>query len=143
MGAVVTMRPELFKAALIFVPFVDVINTMLDPTLPLTVNEFEEWGNPLIKEHFEYMLSYSPYDNIRATHYPSMFVTTGFNDPRVCYWEPVKFVAKLRALKKDNNLLLLKAEMTQGHYGSSGRYDHLREVAEHQAFLLDQVGINE
>jgi oligopeptidase B len=140
-GAVVNMRPDLFKAAIARVPFVDVINTMLDPTLPLTVGEFEEWGDPRVREQYEYMRSYSPYDNIAARAYPAMLVKTSFNDSQVMYWEPAKYVARLRATKTDSNPLLFKVDMAGGHGGSSGRYDKLRETAFDYAFLLNQLGI--
>jgi len=143
MGAVVTMRPDLFKAVVAEVPFVDAVMTMLDDTIPLTAGEFEEWGNPKIKEHYEYMKSYSPYDNIRRTSYPDMLVTSGWNDSRVQYWEPTKFVAKLRAHKTDDNLLLLKTNVVQGHMGASGRLDSLRYYAFMYAFILDRLGIRQ
>ena len=136
MGAVVNSRPDLFGAALAKVPFVDVINTMLDETLPLTVAEFEEWGNPKEQAAFEYMYSYSPYDNVEAKAYPHMLITAGLNDPRVSYWEPAKWTAKLRALNTGKNLLLLKTEMGSGHFGSSGRYERIKETAFDYAFLL-------
>jgi oligopeptidase B len=138
-GAVVNMRPDLFQAAISRVPFVDVINTMLDPTLPLTVGEFEEWGDPRIREQYEYMRSYSPYDNIAAKSYPAMLVKTSFNDSQVMYWEPAKYVARLRATKTDSNPLIFKVNMAGGHGGSSGRYDKLRETAFDYAFLLNQL----
>ena len=138
-GAVVNMRPDLFKAAISRVPFVDVINTMLDPTLPLTVGEFEEWGDPRVREQYEYMRSYSPYDNISAKAYPAMLVKTSFNDSQVMYWEPAKYVARLRATKTDSNPLIFKVNMAGGHGGSSGRYDRLREAAFDSAFLLKQL----
>lgn len=141
MGAVVNMRPDLFHIVVADVPFVDVINTMMDPSIPLTVLEYDEWGNPNEKKYFDYMLSYSPYDNITAQDYPTMLVTAGLNDPRVGYWEAAKFVAKLRDLKTDDNLLLLKTNMGAGHMGASGRYDSLREVAFEYAFIFDQLGI--
>jgi oligopeptidase B len=141
MGAVLNMRPDLFHAALVGVPFVDVINTMLDESLPLTVGEFEEWGNPKEKPAFDYMISYSPYDNIEAKTYPNMLVRTSFNDSQVMYWEPAKYVAKLRTLKTDKNPLLLKTNMAAGHGGASGRYDALRERAFTNAFLLTEMGI--
>ncbi len=143
MGAVTNLRPDLFKAVIAKVPFVDVINTMLDETLPLTVPEFEEWGNPKIKEHFDYMMSYSPYDNLAAKKYPAMLVKTSFNDSQVMYWEPAKYVAKLRTLKTDDNPLLLKTNMGAGHGGASGRYDFLHEVAFDYAFILKQMGLAE
>ena len=134
MGAVVNSRPDLFGAVLAKVPFVDVINTMLDETLPLTVAEFEEWGNPKEQAAFEYMYSYSPYDNVEAKAYPHMLITAGLNDPRVSYWEPAKWTAKLRALNTGKNLLLLKTEMGSGHFGSSGRYERIKETAFDYAF---------
>jgi oligopeptidase B len=143
MGAVVNMRPDLFRVVVSHVPFVDVINTMLDESLPLTVGEFEEWGNPKKREEYAYMKSYSPYDNLRRTDYPAMMVKTSLNDSQVMYWEPAKYVAKLRTLKTDHNPLLLKVNMAAGHGGSSGRYDHLREVAFDYAFLLGEFGIND
>jgi oligopeptidase B len=141
MGAVTNMRPDLFKAVISQVPFVDVINTMLDASLPLTVGEYQEWGNPNEKPAYEYMKSYSPYDNIAAKNYPAMLVETSLNDSQVMYWEPAKYVAKLRAMKTDNNVLILKTNMGAGHGGASGRYDFLKEVAFDYAFILGQVGI--
>ena len=141
MGAVVNMRPELFHAVVADVPFVDVINTMLDASIPLTAGEWLQWGDPHQPQYYAYMKSYSPYDNVRATEYPAMLVTTGLNDPRVAYWEPAKWVAKLRATRTDDHLLLLRTNMGAGHGGSSGRYDALREWAVRYAFLLDQWGI--
>ncbi len=137
MGAALNMRPDLFTAAVAGVPFMDVINTMLDPTIPLTVVEYEEWGNPNDPVYYDYMKSYSPYDNVAAQAYPHILATAGLNDPRVQYWEPAKWVAKLRTLKTDNNRLLLKTNMGAGHGGASGRYDYLKEVAFEYAFLLD------
>jgi oligopeptidase B len=136
MGALLNMRPELFHAAIAKVPFVDTLNTMLDPTLPLTMAEYEEWGNPEEKQFYDYIRSYSPYDNVAPRAYPTMLVTGGLNDPRVSYWEPAKWVAKLRALKKDSNVLLLKTDMGSGHFGPSGRYEGIRETAFDYAFLL-------
>lgn len=136
-AASMTMRPDLFKAVIAKVPFVDVINSMSDPTIPLTTHEWDEWGNPAIEEHYRYMMSYSPYDNIRPAEYPNILLTAGFNDPRVGYWEPAKFAAKLREYNKGNNLLLLKTNFHAGHAGSSGRYDFLKEVAFEYAFLID------
>ncbi|HUF26586.1 MAG TPA: S9 family peptidase [Gemmatimonadaceae bacterium] len=141
MGSVVNMRPDLFRAVVADVPFVDVINTMLDASIPLTAGEWEQWGNPAVKEHYDYMLSYSPYDNVERKAYPAMLVTTGLNDPRVAYWEPAKWVAKLRAHKADDNLLLLRTNMGAGHGGSSGRYDSLRELAFRYAFILHMLGL--
>jgi oligopeptidase B len=143
MGAVLNMRPDLFHAALVGVPFVDVMNTMLDESLPLTVSEFEEWGNPKEKPAFDYMMSYSPYDNIQAKTYPNTLVRTSFNDSQVMYWEPAKYAAKLRTLKTDGHVLLLKTNMGAGHGGASGRYDYLREIAFDYAFLLLELGIVE
>jgi len=141
MGAVTNMRPDLFHAVIARVPFVDVINTMLDESLPLTVGEFEEWGNPKIKEQYEYMKSYSPYDNIEAKAYPAILVKTSFDDSQVMYWEPAKYVAKLRAVKTDQNPLLFKINMAGGHGGSSGRYDRLKETAFDYAFIFKETGI--
>jgi oligopeptidase B len=142
MGAVLNFRPDLFHAALVGVPFVDVMNTMLDESLPLTVTEFEEWGNPKEKPAFEYMVTYSPYDNIANKAYPNMLVRTSFNDSQVMYWEPAKYVAKMRALRTDHNLVILKTNMNPaGHGGASGRYDRLRETAFDYAFFLTQMGI--
>lgn len=143
-GAVLNLRPDLFRAALVEVPFVDVINTMLDESLPLTVGEFEEWGNPKDKPYYEYIKSYSPYDNIAATNYPALLVKSSLNDSRVMYWEPAKYVAKLRATKTDRQPVLFKVELEPaGHSGKSGRYDALREIAFDYAFLLTQWGIKE
>jgi oligopeptidase B len=137
------MRPDLFQAVINKVAFVDVVTTMSDPTIPLTSLEWDEWGNPQVREHFEYMLSYSPYDNVRPMAYPHMLITTGLNDPRVAYWEPAKFVAKLREMKTDNNILLLHTNYQAGHAGASGRYDHLKEVAIDFAFLIDRLCYSE
>lgn len=142
-GAVVNMRPDLFNTAVAQVPFVDVINTMLDSSLPLTTQEYEEWGNPNEEAYYKYMLSYSPYDNVKAQKYPHMLVTGGLNDSQVSYHEPAKFVAKLRALKTDNNILLLKTNMESGHGGATGRFDALKETAFEVAFILNRVGIVE
>ncbi|MGB9242459.1 MAG: S9 family peptidase [Candidatus Acidiferrales bacterium] len=143
MGVVLNMRPDLFHAALVGVPFVDVINTMLDESLPLTVPEFEEWGNPKEKAAFDYMITYSPYDNIEAKAYPNMLVKTSFNDSQVMYWEPAKYVAKMRAVRTDHNTLLLKTNMSPaGHGGASGRYDRLKETAFDYAYFLTQMGIS-
>jgi oligopeptidase B len=140
-GAVVTMRPDLCKVAFPIVPFVDVINTMLDESLPLTVSEFEEWGNPKVAAEGEYMLSYSPYDNVKATAYPAMYVRSGLNDSQVLVHEPAKFVAKLRALKTDAHPIVFSVNMGAGHAGASNRYDHLREAATQWAWMLAQLGI--
>jgi len=136
MGAVLNERPEIFRAAVVKVPFVDNLNTMMDPTLPLTVGEYEEWGDPNDKKVFEHIHSYAPYEHIEDKGYPNMLVLAGLNDSRVAYWEPAKWVAKLRAMKTDDNVLLLKTNMGAGHGGPSGRYDHLREVAFEYTFLL-------
>ncbi len=141
MGAVLNMRPDLFKAVVAHVPFVDVMTTMSDASIPLTTLEYDEWGNPADPEYYAYMKSYSPYDNVEAKAYPHMLVTTGLNDPRVAYWEPAKWVARLRAHKTDPNQLLLKTHMGAGHGGSSGRYDRLKEIALEYAFILDKLGI--
>ena len=140
MGAVVNLRPELFRAVLSHVPFVDVMNTMLDASLPLTVAEYEEWGNPNEAEAFAYMKSYSPYDNLQAGAYPAMLVKTSLNDSQVMYWEPAKYVAKLRTLKNNGTALLLHINMEAGHGGASGRYDYLKEIAFDYAFLLRELG---
>jgi oligopeptidase B len=143
MGAVSNLRPDLFHAVITHVPFVDVLNTMLDATLPLTVGEYEEWGNPQIAEDYFYIKSYCPYTNLESKAYPAMLVKTGLNDSQVMYWEPAKYVAKLRALKIDANSLLFKINMGAGHGGASGRYDYLREIALDYAFLLRQIGVHE
>lgn len=141
-GAVMNMRPELFKGFVLDVPFVDVLNTMLDPTIPLTVPEYDEWGNPAAsREYYYYIKSYAPYENISSKHYPNILVTAGLNDPRVPYWEPAKLTAKLRELKTDKNLLVLKTNMDSGHGGASGRYEYLKEIAFEYAFLLMLLGI--
>ncbi len=142
-GAVTNMQPDLFHGVIADVPFVDIINTMLDPTLSAVVSEYEEWGNPTDKEYFDYILSYSPYDNIEAKDYPNILVLAGFYDPRVNYWESAKWIAKLRATKTDDNLLLLQTNMKAGHGGSSGRYDYLKEVALTYSFIFDILGIEE
>jgi oligopeptidase B len=140
MGAVANMAPSLFAAIVAEVPFVDALNTILDPTLPLTVMEWEEWGNPIESaEVFGYMKSYSPYDNVEAKEYPAILATAGLNDPRVSYHEPAKWVAKLRASKTDDRPLLLKTEMGAGHGGPSGRYDVWHDQAFLLAFLIDQL----
>lgn len=141
MGAVVNMRPDLFSTVVAFVPFVDVINTMLDPTIPLTVTEWEQWGDPRTPDDYAYMRSYSPYDNVEAKNYPAMMVRAGLNDPRVGYWEPAKWVARLRAIKTDTNPLLLITNMDSGHGGASDRYEALREAADVFAFVLDRAGL--
>jgi oligopeptidase B len=141
MGAVTNLRPDLFKAVVSQVPFVDVMNTMLDASLPLTVGEYLEWGNPNEEPAYKYMRSYSPYDNLKKGAYPAMLVETSLNDSQVMYWEPAKYVARLRTLKTDNNPLLLKTNMDAGHGGASGRYDYLKEIAFTYSFVLSQLGI--
>jgi oligopeptidase B len=141
MGTVINLRPDLFRSVVANVPFVDVVTTMLDATIPLTTGEYDQWGNPEEKQFYDYMKSYSPYDNVEAKVYPNLLVTTGLNDPRVAYWEPAKWVARLRAFKTDTNLLLLKTEMGAGHGGPSGRYARYRETAFFYAFLLFSLGL--
>jgi oligopeptidase B len=142
MGAVLNLRPDLFHAAVVKVPFVDVMNTMLDESLPLTVGEFEEWGNPKEKPAFDYMITYSPYDNVEAKAYPNMLVKTSFNDSQVMYWEPAKYVAKMRATRTDHNTLIFKTNLSPaGHGGASGRYDRLHEASFDYAYILTQMGI--
>jgi oligopeptidase B len=140
MGGVTDLRPDLFRAVVAEVPFVDVINTMLDASLPLTTGEYEEGGDPNSREYYDYMLSYSPYDNLKPTRYPAMLVETSLNDSQVMYWEPAKYVAKLRTLKTDGNPLLLRVHMDAGHGGASGRYDFLKELAFTYAFILGTLG---
>ncbi|WP_194767593.1 S9 family peptidase [Tamlana sp. I1] len=140
MGAIINMNPELYHGVLAAVPFVDVVTTMLDDTIPLTTGEYDEWGNPNKVEYYNYMKSYSPYDNVEAKDYPNMLVTTGLHDSQVQYWEPAKWVAKLRDLKTDSNLLLLHTDMDSGHGGASGRFESLKEVALEYAFLLELEG---
>jgi oligopeptidase B len=141
MGAIVNLRPEMYRAIVSHVPFVDVMNTMLDASLPLTVPEYEEWGNPNEQAAFEYMLSYSPYDNLKARSYPAILIKTSLNDSQVMYWEPAKYVAKLRTLKKDDSVLMLHTNMSAGHGGASGRYDYLKEIAFDYAFLLKELDV--
>ncbi len=141
MGAVVNLRPELFRVVLAAVPFVDILNTMLDPSLPLTVTEYDEWGNPADPRYYDYIKSYGPYENVRQQSYPTMLVTAGLNDPRVGFWEPAKWVARLRDSKTDDNELLLKTEMGSGHFGASGRYNMFKEIAFEYAYLLTRLGI--
>jgi oligopeptidase B len=141
MGAVTNMRPDLFKAVHAAVPFVDVLNTMMDRSLPLTVGEYLEWGDPNEPPAYDYMKSYSPYDNLEERAYPAMLVTTSLNDSQVMYWEPAKFVARMRTLETGSNPLLLKVNMGAGHGGASGRYDRLKEQAFEYAWLMSQVGI--
>jgi oligopeptidase B len=141
MGAITNMRPDLWKGIVSAVPFVDVVTTMLDETIPLTTFEFDEWGNPKNKEYYDYMLSYSPIDNIEKKDYPNILVTSGYWDSQVQYWEPAKYVAKLRDMKTDNNLLLFWCNMDAGHGGKSGRFEALKEIALEYAFMFDLVGI--
>ncbi len=143
MGAVVNMRPELFKVVVAYVPFVDVINTMLDTSLPLTTQEYEQWGNPNEKEAYDYMMTYSPYDNIGKKNYPNILATGGLNDSQVGFQEPTKWVAKLRAMKTDNNVVLLRTNMKSGHGGATGRFDRLKELGFEYAFVLNRLGIGE
>ena len=143
MGAVVNMRPDLYRGVVAQVPFVDVVTTMLDEGIPLTTNEFDEWGNPKQKTYYHYMLSYSPVDNVKKQDYPAMFISTGLFDSQVQYYEPAKWVAKLREYKTDDHPLVFKINMEAGHGGKSGRFQRLREVAEEYAFMLDLVGIHD
>jgi oligopeptidase B len=143
MGAVINQEPGMFRAVVAAVPFVDVVTTMLDESIPLTTGEYEEWGNPNEKEFYEYMLSYSPYDNVEAQNYPAMMVTSGLHDSQVQYWEPAKWVAKLRDVKTDDNLLILHTNMDAGHGGASGRFRQYKESAMEYAFFFDQLGITE
>ena len=136
MGAVVNMRPDLYNGVILAVPFVDVVTTMLDKDIPLTTSEYDEWGDPNNKEFYNYIKSYSPYDNLRNKRYPNIFVTSGFYDSQVQYWEPTKWVAKLREMEKNDSLLLYNINMSTGHSGSSGRFDFLKEKAKEYSFLL-------
>ena len=140
MGAIVNSDPDLWKGAIAAVPFVDVVTTMLDETIPLTTGEYDEWGNPNDKTYYDYMKSYSPYDNVKAQNYPNLLVTTGYHDSQVQYWEPAKWVAKLRDYKINDNILLLHTEMGAGHGGKSGRFERYKETALEYAFLLDLAG---
>jgi oligopeptidase B len=141
MGAIANMAPDRYRAIVAHVPFVDVITTMLDDKIPLTSNEFDEWGDPRRERDYDYMLSYSPYDNVKAQAYPALLVTTGLHDSQVQYFEPAKWVARLRAIKTDRNALLFKVDMAAGHGGKSGRFEKIRETAEAYAFLLHELGI--
>jgi oligopeptidase B len=143
MGAITNMAPELYKGIIADVPFVDVMSTMMDETIPLTTFEWKEWGNPNIQEEYDYMLSYSPYDNVEKKAYPNLLVTTGLHDSQVQYWEPAKWVAKLRDMKTDNNILILSTNMDAGHGGASGRFQALKEDALMYAFVFDLLGIKE
>jgi len=143
MGAVVNMRPELFRGVIAGVPYVDVITTMMDSTIPLTTGEYDEWGNPNDSTYYRYMLSYSPYDNVEHKAYPNMLITAGLHDSQVQYFEPAKWTARLRAMKTDNNRLILRTNMEAGHGGSSGRYKRWHDVAFEYAFLLDLAGLGD
>ena len=143
MGAVANMAPDLFHGIIADVPFVDVITTMLDDTIPLTTSEYDEWGNPNVKEYYDYMLSYSPYDQVKEQAYPNMLVYTGLHDSQVQYWEPAKWVARLRDMKTDDNMLVMKTNMDAGHGGASGRYKRYQEIAFRDAFVLWLAGIKE
>lgn len=136
MGAIINMEPNLWNGVIAAVPFVDVVTTMLDESIPLTTGEFDEWGNPKNEEYYHYIKSYSPYDNVEQKDYPHLLVTTGLHDSQVQYWEPAKWVAKLRDLKTDQNMLLLKTNMEYGHGGASGRFEAYKEIAMEYAFLL-------
>ena len=140
MGAIVNLRPDLFHGVVAQVPFVDVVTTMLDDSIPLTTGEYDEWGNPNDPTYYEYIKSYSPYDNVKAGPYPHLLVMTGLHDSQVQYWEPAKWVAKLRQLKTDDNLLVFKTNMDAGHGGASGRYQRYKETALQDAFLLELAG---
>ena len=141
MGAVVNQAPELFNGIIAAVPFVDVINTMLDETIPLTTNEFDEWGNPKNKDSYDYMLSYSPYDQVSNQDYPNMLITTGLFDSQVQYWEPAKWIARLRDMKTDDNILMMHTNMEAGHGGASGRFKRYKETALEYAFFMDLEGM--
>jgi oligopeptidase B len=143
MGAVANMAPQDYRVIIAQVPFVDVVTTMLDTSIPLTTNEFDEWGNPAEAKYYDYMLSYSPYDNVQRKAYPAMFVSTGLWDSQVQYFEPTKYVAKLRATKTDSNPLVFRINMEAGHGGKSGRFERYHSVAEMYAFLLNEVGIRQ
>ena len=143
MGAVINMAPDLYNGVVAQVPFVDVVTTMLDEDIPLTTGEYDEWGNPNDKDYYEYMLSYSPYDNISNKNYPNLLVTTGLYDSQVQYWEPAKWVARLRSLSKNTSKLYLHTNMDAGHGGSSGRFESLKEIASVYAFIFDLESINQ
>jgi oligopeptidase B len=143
MGAISNMAPHLYRGIVAAVPFVDVITTMLDESIPLTTSEYDEWGNPNEKAYYDYMLSYSPYDQVKAQDYPAMLVTTGLHDSQVQYWEPAKWVARLRATKTDGHMLLLFTQMDFGHGGASGRFERYKESALEYAFILNQLGVLE
>jgi oligopeptidase B len=139
MGAIMNLRPDLYRGVLAAVPFVDCVTTMLDDTIPLTTFEYDEWGNPNDKTYYDYMLSYSPYDNVKAQNYPNTLITTGLHDSQVQYFEPAKWTAKLREFKTDSNLLLLHTDMSAGHGGASGRFKRIHEIAMEYAFMLSLV----
>ena len=141
MGVVINEAPQLYNGVIAQVPFVDVVTTMLDDSIPLTTGEYDEWGNPNEKEYYEYMKSYSPYDNVKAQDYPNLYISTGFHDSQVQYWEPAKWIAKLRALRTNKNQLFLDTNMDAGHGGASGRFEALKEVAKEYAFMLDLEGV--
>ena len=143
MGAVMNLEPDMWKGVVAAVPFVDVINTMLDESIPLTTGEFDEWGNPKDETFFDYIFSYSPYDQVEAKTYPATLVTTGLHDSQVQYWEPAKWVAKMREMKTDTNPLLLHTNMEAGHGGASGRFERIKEIALEYAFILDLAGRSE
>jgi len=142
-GAVINMNPELFNGIIAAVPFVDIVTTMLDDSLPLTTGEYDEWGNPNKKTYYDYMKSYSPYDNVSKQKYPNILVTTGLHDSQVQYFEPAKWVAKLRELKIDENILVMHIDMEAGHGGASGRFDSLKETARDYSFVIDLEGRTE
>ena len=141
MGAVTNLRPDLFRGIVAQVPFVDVVTTMLDSSIPLTTGEYDEWGNPNQEEYYHYMLSYSPYDNVEAKAYPHIFVTTGLHDSQVQYWEPAKWVAKLRDMQTNGSRILMKTNMDAGHGGASGRFRRYKELASIYSFLCDSAGV--
>jgi oligopeptidase B len=141
MGAIANLAPQDYKALVAHVPFVDVVTTMLDESIPLTTNEYDEWGNPAEKKYYDYMLTYSPYDNLQQQAYPAMLVTTGLWDSQVQYFEPAKWVARLRRLKTDDNLLLFRVNMEAGHGGKSGRFQRYKESAEQFAYMLEVLGV--
>ena len=142
MGVIINLNPELYHGVIAAVPFVDVVTTMLDDSIPLTTGEYDEWGNPNDRKYYDYIKSYSPYDNVEKKAYPHLLVTTGIHDSQVQYWEPAKWVAKLRVNKTDSNRLLLYVDMDSGHGGASGRFESIKEVALEYAFLLDLEGIH-
>jgi len=141
MGAITNMAPQDYRAIAAHVPFVDVVTTMLDASIPLTTNEYDEWGNPAQRDYYDYMLSYSPYDNVGRKAYPATFVSTGLWDSQVQYYEPAKWVAKLRAMRTDSNPLLFRINMEAGHGGKSGRFRRYRDIAEYYAFMLNRLGV--